>query len=69
MGEEGTFKLALDGEQKDLTSNHFDAGHLLWSGVPSKEQASRMRDVLLGSSMFSGWESELSAQFIPYSIP
>jgi glycogen debranching enzyme len=55
MEEEGTFGLALDGDKKLLRTITSNAGHLLWSGVPSKEQASKMRDVLLGPSMFSGW--------------
>lgn len=55
MEEHGTFALALDGAKRLLPTLASNAGHLLWSGVPTPEQAQRMSHVLLGPQMFSGW--------------
>ncbi len=53
--ELGMFALALDGGKKRIPTVTSNAGHLLWSGVPTDEQARRMADVLLSEEMFSGW--------------
>ncbi|HEU4697578.1 MAG TPA: glycogen debranching N-terminal domain-containing protein [Gemmatimonadales bacterium] len=51
----GTFALALDGAKRPLPTVTSNAGHLLWSRVPTPAQAARMTDQLLGPDMFSGW--------------
>lgn len=55
MEDEGTFALALDGKKNVMRTVTSNAGHLLWSGVPTDEQARRMADVLLGPEMKAGW--------------
>ncbi len=55
MEDQGTYAMALDGEKQPcqvLTSN---AGHLLFSGVPSAERAARVASLLLGERFHSGW--------------
>ena len=51
----GTFALALDGEKRPIPTSTSNAGHLLWSRVPTPDQAERMAGVLLGPGLFSGW--------------
>ncbi len=51
----GTFALALDGRKRPLRTVTSNAGHLLWSRVPSAEQAARVAAHLLGPGLFSGW--------------
>jgi glycogen debranching enzyme len=53
--EMGTFALALDGEKRPLRIATTNAGHLLWSRVPTTAQAERMAHHFLGEDMFSGW--------------
>ncbi len=55
LPELGTFALALDGDKTPLPTATTNAGHLLWSRVPTDAQARRMADQLLGPNMFSGW--------------
>jgi glycogen debranching enzyme len=55
LEELGTFALALDGEKRPIPTIASNAGHLLWSRVPTPEQASLLADRLLGTGMFSGW--------------
>ena len=55
MEKEGTFALALDGDNKQVPVISSNAGHLLWSGVPNDPQARRLAECLLGPSMHSGW--------------
>jgi len=55
LEELGTFALALDGAKRPLPTVTSNAAHLLWSRVPSMEQASRLAGVLLSPEMFSGW--------------
>jgi glycogen debranching enzyme len=55
LEELGTFALALDGDKRPIPTVASNAGHLLWSRVPTGEQASRLADRLLGEGMFSGW--------------
>jgi glycogen debranching enzyme len=55
LDELGTFALALDGEKRPLATSTTNAGHLLWSRVPTPEQAASMARVLMGDHMFSGW--------------
>jgi glycogen debranching enzyme len=51
----GTYALALDGEKHPCLVRTSNAGHLLFSGVPSPERAARVAQQLLGSASFSGW--------------
>ncbi len=53
--ELGTFALALDGEKRPCLVRASNAGHLLWTGTASREQARRTRDTLLSPGMYSGW--------------
>ena len=55
LEELGTFALALDRHKTPLPTVTSNAGHLLWSRVPSYRQADRMGKVLLGRKMFCGW--------------
>jgi len=50
-----TFALALDGAKRPLPTVASNAGHLLWSGVPTPEQAARLTARLLAADLFSGW--------------
>jgi glycogen debranching enzyme len=55
LAEPGCYAIGLDRDKRPgsgLTSNQ---GHLLWSGVIDDERARRVRDVLMGPEMFSGW--------------
>lgn len=68
MEEEGTFALALDGEKRPIPTVTSNAGHLLWSRVPTPEQADRMQQRLLRDDMFSGWGMRtLSAEHPVYN--
>jgi glycogen debranching enzyme len=51
----GTFALALDAAKRPLRTIASNMGHLLWSRVPTPEQARRVAGHLLGPGLFSGW--------------
>lgn len=51
----GTFALALDGEKNPLPTATTNAGHLLWSRVPTPEQAAKLARGFTGKDFFSGW--------------
>ncbi len=53
--ELGTFALALDGEKRPCLVRTSNAGHVLWTGSASREQARRTAEVLLSPGMYSGW--------------
>jgi glycogen debranching enzyme len=55
LDDEGTFAIALDGEKRPVCSATTNAGHLLWSRIPSEEQARQMSQQLLSRDMFCGW--------------
>ncbi len=55
LEELGTFALALDGDKRPIPTATSNAGHLLWSRVPTREHAARMADHFLSPEMFSGW--------------
>jgi glycogen debranching enzyme len=55
MEEHGTFALALDGAKRQVATVTSNAGHLLWSRVPTAEQAASVGQVMLGPDLFSGW--------------
>src|SRR4029450_11987410 len=51
----GTFALALDGAKRPLRTATSNAGHPLWSRVPTVAQGERLRERLLQPDFFSGW--------------
>jgi glycogen debranching enzyme len=55
LEELGTFALALDREKRPLPTATSNAGHLLWSRVPSAAEAERVARGLLSPDFFSGW--------------
>lgn len=55
MEETGTFALALDRSKNPIPTITTNAGHLLWSRVPTPEQARRMAEVFAAPDMFCGW--------------
>ena len=55
LEEEGTFALALDGRKQPVPTATSNAGHLLWSRVPTSSQARRVIARLLQPDFFSGW--------------
>jgi glycogen debranching enzyme len=55
LEELGTFALALDRDKRPLPTATTNAGHLLWSRVPSAAEAGRVARGLLSPDFFSGW--------------
>lgn len=55
MEDVGTFALALDGAKRPVPTATSNAGHLLWSRVPTPEQAARMAAHFMSPEMFCGW--------------
>ena len=55
MEEMGTYALALDGAKQRIPTVTTNAGHLLWSRVPSNGRAERMATRLFQPDMYSGW--------------
>jgi glycogen debranching enzyme len=55
LDDMGTFAIALDGNKTPIPTATTNAGHLLWSRVPSEEQARRMAEHFLSREMFCGW--------------
>ena len=53
--ELGTYALALDGAKRPCRVRTSNAGHVLWSGLPSAERGARVGATLLGAHSFSGW--------------
>jgi glycogen debranching enzyme len=53
--KEGCFALALDGEKRPAASVTSNAGHALWGGIASTDQARTLVERLLKEDMFSGW--------------
>jgi glycogen debranching enzyme len=51
----GTFALALDGAKRPVRTATTNAGHLLWSRVPTVAQGERLRERFLQPDFFSGW--------------
>jgi glycogen debranching enzyme len=51
----GCFALALDGQKRPIPTATTNAGHLLWSRVPSPEVARRLAARFLEPDFFSGW--------------
>ena len=55
MEEEGFYAIALDGDGTQCRSIGSNAGHLLFTGLPSAERAKRVTKRLLGAEFRSGW--------------
>jgi glycogen debranching enzyme len=69
LEDHGSYAIGLDAGKRPgsgLTSNQ---GHLLWAGVVSDERAARIRDVLMGADMFSGWGVRTVARSHPAYNP
>ncbi|MFA4893919.1 glycogen debranching N-terminal domain-containing protein [Brevundimonas sp.] len=55
MEDEGFYAIALDGDGEQCRSIGSNAGHLLFTGLPSPERAKRVTKRLLGAEFRSGW--------------
>ncbi|MGH3992412.1 MAG: amylo-alpha-1,6-glucosidase, partial [Pseudonocardiaceae bacterium] len=55
LADEGCYAIGLDGAKRPGSGLSSNQGHLLWAGAASEERAGRIRDVLMGERMFSGW--------------
>jgi glycogen debranching enzyme len=67
--DQACYAIGLDAEKRPgsgLTSNQ---GHLLWAAAVDDERAHSIRDVLMGSDMFSGWGIRTLAQSHPAYNP
>jgi glycogen debranching enzyme len=53
--ETGFYAYALDGDKKQVRTIASNPGHLLWSGIVSRERAGRVIARLLEPDMWSGW--------------
>jgi glycogen debranching enzyme len=51
----GYYAYALDGDKKQVQTIASNPGHLLWSGIVSRERAARVVARLLEPDMWSGW--------------
>jgi glycogen debranching enzyme len=69
--ETGYYAYALDGEKKPVKTIASNPGHLLWSGIVSRERAGRVVKRLLEPDMWSGWGirtlSSKNPAFNPFS--
>jgi glycogen debranching enzyme len=67
----GFYVYGLDGDKKQVRTIVSNPGHLLWSGIASRERAARVIARLLESDMWSGWGirtlSEKCPAFNPFS--
>lgn len=55
MEDEGFYAIALDGDGNPVESIGSNAGHLLFTGLPSLERAKRVTRRLLSSEFRTGW--------------
>lgn len=55
MEDDGFYAIALDGDGEQVRSIGSNAGHLLFSGLPSKDRAARVTRRLLSTEFRSGW--------------
>jgi len=53
--ELGTYALALDGAKKPCLVSSSNPGHLLFSGIATRERARKTAEKLMSPEMFSGW--------------
>jgi glycogen debranching enzyme len=69
--EAGFYAYALDGNKKLVKTIASNPGHLLWSGIVSRERAGRVVGRLFEPDMWSGWGirtlSQLNPAFNPFS--
>lgn len=55
MEDQGFYAIALDGDGEQCRSIGSNAGHLLFTGLPSPERAKRVTKRMLGAEFRSGW--------------
>ncbi|MFA4951212.1 glycogen debranching N-terminal domain-containing protein [Brevundimonas sp.] len=55
MEDQGFYAIALDGDGEAVRSIGSNAGHLLFTGLPSRERALRVAKRMLGADFRSGW--------------
>jgi glycogen debranching enzyme len=55
MEDQGFYAIALDGDGEQCRSIGSNAGHLLFTGLPSRERALRVTKRLLSAEFRSGW--------------
>jgi glycogen debranching enzyme len=55
MEDQGLYGIALDGLGELCRVRASNAGHLLFSGLPSPERAARVAQEIMGGGFFSGW--------------
>src|SRR5690606_18012064 len=55
MEDEGFYAIALDGDGEQVRSIGSNAGHLLFTGLPSRERALKVARRMLGAEFRSGW--------------
>jgi glycogen debranching enzyme len=53
--EEGCYYLALDGDKRPCNVVASNAGHCLWAGIASQEQAEQVAQRLMRPDMYSEW--------------
>lgn len=67
----GTFALALDGDGRACEVRSSNAGHCLWTGIASREEAAAVARQLLSPTSFNGWGvrtlDEREARYNPMS--
>ncbi len=51
----GHYAIALDGQKRQVDAMSSNAGHLLWSGIVTKERAAMTVERLMSPDMFTGW--------------
>ena len=67
--ETGFYAYALDGGKKQVQTIVSNPGHLLWSGIVSRERAGRVVARLLEPDMWSGWGIRTLSQNCPAFNP
>src|SRR5215813_8428355 len=67
--ETGFYAYALDGGKKQVQTIASNPGHLLWSGIVSRERAGRVVARLLEPDMWSGWGIRTLSQNCPAFNP
>ena len=55
MEDQGFYAIALDGDGEAVRSIGSNAGHLLFTGLPSRERALKVARRMLGADFRSGW--------------
>jgi glycogen debranching enzyme len=66
--ELGTYAIALDGDKHKCRVRTSNAGQTLFCRIASSDRAARVREVLMGAPMYSGWGMRtLSAEEVRYN--